>query len=323
MFLDNTKNFKNAKKEILAAKSIAIFSHINPDGDTIGSMLALGTALKSLGKKISMLNADMIPKVYQALPGAKLIRKNLKNRNIDLAIAVDCGKDSLLGNNLADFKKAKKSIAIDHHKIRHKFAQISLVDAKAAAAGEIIYHILNNLNINFTKDISENILTSIIVETNSFRLPSTKSKTFAICAELLKTGVNFTKISETVYWSKSKQAMLLWSLCAKRMNFLKNDKIVWSIVRKRDFKKFKASDEDVDPFPNEMLSIKKVQIAIFFREKDNNQLRVSLRSKGKANVALLASCFEGGGHFDIAGFYISNSNQSIKKVIREAKKIIK
>ncbi|MCF7895296.1 MAG: bifunctional oligoribonuclease/PAP phosphatase NrnA [Candidatus Omnitrophica bacterium] len=321
--MENRKNFKNVKKEILAAESIAIFSHINPDGDTIGSMLALGLGLKSLGKKVIMLNADMIPKVYQTLPGAKSIKKTLKKKNIDLAVAVDCGKGSLLGKNLTDFKNVKKSIAIDHHRIRNKFAQISLVDTEASATGEIVYYLLKNLNINITKDISENILTSIIVETNSFRLPSTQSKTFAICAELLKTGINFAKISEIVYWSKSKQAMLLWSLCIKRMKFLNNDKIVWSIVRKRDFKKFSANDEDVDSFPNEMLSIKGVQIVIFFREKDNNQLRVSLRSKGKANVALLASRFEGGGHLDIAGFYISNSDQSIKRVIQEAEKIIK
>ncbi len=323
MGLKNLTNFKKAKAEILAAKSIAIFSHINPDGDTIGSMLALGLGLKSLGKKVVMLNADSVPKVYQALPGAKLIKKNLKHKNIDLAIAVDCGKGSLLGNNLVDFKSAKKSIAIDHHKIRSKFAKISVVDPKASAAGEIIYHLIKKLEINFTKSISENILTSIIVETNSFRLPSTNSKTFAICAELLKIGINFSKISETVYWSKSKEAMMLWSLCAKRMKFLKQNRLVWSIVRTKDFKQFKALDEDVDPFPNEMLSIKGVQMVIFFREKDNNQLRVSLRSKGKANVALFASKFEGGGHFDIAGFYISNSDQSIKKVIREAKQIIK
>ncbi|MCF7874133.1 MAG: bifunctional oligoribonuclease/PAP phosphatase NrnA [Candidatus Omnitrophica bacterium] len=315
--------FKRVKKEILSAKSITIFSHINPDGDTIGSMLALGLGLKSLGKKVVMLNADSIPKVYQTLPGAKLIKKSLNKKNIDLAIAVDCGKGSLLGKNLTDFKNAKKSIAIDHHRIRNKFAQISVVDPKASAAGEMIYFLLKNFGIDLTKNISENILTSIIVETNSFRLPSTNSKTFAICAELLKTGINFSRISETVYWSKSKQAVMLWSLCAKRMKFLKKDKIVWSIVRTRDFKQFKASDEDVDPFPNEMLAIKNVQIVVFFREKSNNQLRVSLRSKGRINVARFASKFQGGGHFDIAGFYIPNSDQSIKKVIREVKKLIR
>ncbi|MCF7894387.1 MAG: bifunctional oligoribonuclease/PAP phosphatase NrnA [Candidatus Omnitrophica bacterium] len=315
--------FKRVKKEILSAKSITIFSHINPDGDTIGSMLALGLGLKSLGKKVVMLNADSIPKVYQTLSGAKLIKKSLNKKNIDLAIAVDCGKGSLLGKNLTDFKNAKKSIAIDHHRIRNKFAQISVVDPKASAAGEMIYFLLKNFGIDLTKNISENILTSIIVETNSFRLPSTNSKTFAICAELLKTGINFSRISETVYWSKSKQAVMLWSLCAKRMKFLKKDKIVWSIVRTRDFKQFKASDEDVDPFPNEMLAIKNVQIVVFFREKSNNQLRVSLRSKGRINVARFASKFQGGGHFDIAGFYIPNSDQSIKKVIREVKKLIR
>jgi len=319
MVLESNRNFKKVKKEILAAKSIAIFSHINPDGDTIGSMLALGLGLKSLGKKVAMLNADSVPKVYQSLPGAELIRKNPKNKDIGLAIAVDCGKDSLLGKNLTNFKNAKQSIAIDHHQIRNKFARISLVDADASAAGEIIYYLLKNLNIDFTKNISENILTSLIVETNSFRLPSTNSKTFSICAELLKTGVDFSKISETVYWSKSKEAMLLWSLCAKRMKFLENDKIVWSIVRTRDFKKFGASDEDVDPFPNEMLSIKKVQIVLFFREKSNKQLRVSLRSKSQINVALLAARFKGGGHFDTAGFFISNTDSAIKKVLREAK----
>ncbi len=316
------KNLSEAKKEVLKAKSIAVFCHINPDGDTIGSMLGLGLGLEALGKQVSYISFDEVPQVYKVLPGAKKIRKTLK-KTPDLAIALDCGTSKLLGEGYKYFKKAKSTMTVDHHKIREPFAKVKLIDSKAAAVGELVYLLLNTLKVNIDDKIAENILTSIIVETNSFRLPTVNPLTFKVCARLLETGVDFHKLSNCVYWSKSRESAMLGSICMMRTKYLENGKIIWSIVKEKDFKTFNANDQDLDAFANDMLSIKGVEVSIFFRERANNSLRVSLRSKGKANVAKLAEEFSGGGHLDSAGCFIKNSKKDINKVLFAARKALK
>ena len=169
------KNFKKFKEAVSIAKDIAIFCHINPDGDTIGSLLSLGLGLESLGKKIYFVSQDGVPRIYRILPRASRVQKKLKKK-VDLAIAVDCGAKSLLGRSYLAFKSAKDTVEIDHHGSRESFARISLIDKNAAAVGEIIFKLLKDLNISFDKNIAQNILTSIIVETNSFRLEDCNHK---------------------------------------------------------------------------------------------------------------------------------------------------
>ena len=138
----------------------------------------------------------------------------------------------------------------------------------------------------------------------------------------MKTGLDFSKISDIVYWSKTKEAMILSGICMLKAKFLQRDKIVWSIVHKKDFKTTRSKDENADAFANDMLSIKGVEVAVFFREKSEKTLRVSLRSKGKINVAGIAEKFKGGGHFDMAGCFVSNNQKAIRKVLDEAKKAL-
>jgi len=305
---------REVKESILKAKSIAIFSHINPDGDSIGSLLALGLSLKRLGKDVYMISPDGIPKKYRSLPGIQSIIKRI-NERFDLAIAVDCSVKEMLGSALKIFEKAKTTIEIDHHAFRRSFSDISFIDTKATAVGELVYKLLKALGVKITKEIAQNILTSIIVETNSFRLPNTRSFTFKVCSELLKTGLDFYKITDTVYWSKSKEELILSKIALDRCKFIKEKRIAWSILYQADFRNIKVNEEDADSVADEIRAIKDVRIAVLFREKDRRFLRVSLRSKGDINVASLAEQFDGGGHFDKAGCYIRNSKRSIKKFL--------
>lgn len=307
-------NLEKAKQKILQAKTIAISGHINPDGDSIGALLSLGLGLKKLGKRVYMISIDGLPKRYKLLPGAGRILKKI-DKPLDLAIAVDCGSEELLGKTLDVFKKAKDILEIDHHEFRKPFGTLSLVDNNAAAVGEVIYMLLKELNIAITKDIAQNILTSIIVETNSFRLPSVRPYTFDICSELVKNGVNFYKLVDMVFWSESRETAILTGICLSRCKFIKNSRIVWSIVRKKDFDSARGKDEDVDAVADRMRSIKGVEIVVLFREKKHNKLRVSLRSKGKINVAKVAEYYNGGGHYDVAGCFIPNNSKSIKKLL--------
>lgn len=315
------KNFQNIRKGILKANSVVISGHVNPDGDSIGSMLALGLALNSLGKKVYTLCQGEVPVHYRSLPGAQLIVKTIRKR-VDLAIAVDCSVIDLLGNNVPVFKKAKSILEIDHHEFRRSFGDMRFVDYKATAVGELVYILLKKLNIRISDGMAENLLTSIIVETNLFKLPNVRPFIFAMCADLLKTRINFSKLVDKIYGPKTKEAMILSAICLLRAKFLKSGRIIWSVLTKGDLAKVKGKDYDADAIANEMNSMKGVEIAVLFREKNRKILRVGLRSKGDINIGKIAQGYMGGGHFDIAGCHISNNKKSIGRILSSVKTLL-
>ena len=319
-YLRTIPGLAHAIRTIKEAKSIAILCHIHPDGDAIGSLLSLGLGLKAFGKRVYMLSPDGVPKTYQALASAGLIKKTC-NKKTDLVITVDCSAGEMLGRSLPFAKNAQNILEIDHHLYRKPFGHSALVDPGATAVGEIIYLLLQRLGITITPSIAQSILASIIVETNAFRLPNTNARTFRICAQLFRF-VDFHRFIEMIYWSKRKETALLSGICLARCKFIEDNRIAWSIVRRNDFRLVHGIDGDVDPVPDEIRTIKGVEIVVFFRERNSRLLRVSLRSKGKANVGLLATSFGGGGHFDSAGCLIPNSQKMMRKLLRQAQALL-
>ncbi len=315
------KNLDLIKSKILESRSIVVAGHINPDGDSIGSLLSLGLGLKKLGKTVYMISTDGVPKRYRLLPGASKIRKST-DKTVDLAISVDCGNKKMLGKAFEIFEKAKTILEIDHHLFRQSFGDLLFNDVDAAAAGELVYRLLNELEVPLCKDIAQNLLTSIVVETNSFSLPKVSPLTFDICAKLMALGVDYYKLVDAVFWSEKKEATILTGLCLSRCKFLKRGKLVWSIVRRRDFGNVKGKDEDVDAVCDRMRAIKDVEMAILFREKSKKILRVSLRSKHKINIAIVAEHFGGGGHFDVAGCFVPNTKKSIEDLLEFSKSLL-
>ncbi|MFC1570213.1 bifunctional oligoribonuclease/PAP phosphatase NrnA [Candidatus Omnitrophota bacterium] len=315
------KGLAQAIRYINKAKTIAIAGHINPDGDCIGSLLSLGCGLKKLGKRVTLVSYDGVPKKYRKLPGAELIKRTV-DKKVDLAITVDCNAQEMLGGAFKGLRKADTILEIDHHEIRDSFGDIRLVDEDAAAVGEQVYILLKKLGVKITTDIAQNILTSLIVETNSFKLPNVRPFTFEICAELVKTGVNFYKLVDMVYWSNSREVAILSGICIARSKFLGKGRLVWSIAKREDFKKVKGKDEDVDAVADEMRSIAGVDIVVFFREKSDKKLRISLRSKKNINIALLAEMYGGGGHSDVAGCTMPNDPKAMQQLLRRAKKFL-
>lgn len=316
------RGLSEAVRIIGNARSVIIAGHINPDGDCIGSLLALGLGLKSLGKRVIMLRSGSVPRMYDRLPAAGALKTSTPQR-ADLAISVDCNSARMLGPAVfASFRRSARVLEIDHHEFREPFGTVSLIDTQAAAVGEIIYTLLKCLRVRCTADIAQNILTSIIVETNSFRLPSVRSSTFLVCAGMLKTGVNFYALSDMIYWSKTPQAAVLSGLCLSRARFLRGGSIVWSKVTRSDFKKAHGRDADVDAVADDLRSIKGVRVSVLLRERDSRMLRVSVRSKEHINVARLAQKFGGGGHGDVAGCLIRNTPQSVAGFLKEVQRLV-
>ncbi|MDO8525172.1 MAG: DHHA1 domain-containing protein, partial [Candidatus Omnitrophota bacterium] len=292
-----------------------------PDGDSIGSLLSLGMGLEKLGKRVYMISCDGVPQRYRKLPGASRIIRKL-DRQVDLAISVDCSNKEILGATYRLFTRASEILEIDHHDFRRPFGDVSYVDSKAAAVGEMIYMLLKSLRVTITKEIAYNLMTSIIVETSSFRLPNVRTLTFKVCADLIRAGVNFYKLVDMIFWSRTRQSAILSGICLARSKFIKDGRIAWSLIRKRDFVRVKGRHEDVDAVPDEMRTIKKVDIAILFRENGSNILRVSLRSRENINVASIAERYGGGGHFDIAGCAIPDKRRSIEEFLEHAERLL-
>ena len=309
---------------IKKAKTISIICHINPDGDALGSLLGLGHALKDAKKTVYLVSPDGIPARYRGLPGVELIKRRYPyHTHVELALSVDCSSPQLLGHGLKQFLAAQKTVEIDHHAIRKQFADYQLIDSKAAAVGEMIYTLIKHLKISISPAIATNILTSIFVETDSFRLPHIRPMTFKVCEKLFIKNLNFYDIISKIYWTRSKSSVLLSGICLAKTNFLKQGKLAWTLISKKEIADVHGKDEDLDAVADEIRSIDHVQIAILFREKNSHLLRVSLRSKSGINVGMLAENYGGGGHYDVAGCFIPNNIRSINNLIADASKLIK
>ena len=294
------QSLRTAASRIRSAKKILITGHIYPDGDTIGSLLALGLGLLDIGKRVVMVSPDGMPPRFQFLPGSELVLDDFVGR-ADLAIAVDCGSEKQLGEIKGAFHKARKTIQIDHHDFGDAFGEELVVDTDAAAVGEIIYDLLVLLKAKITPAIATCLLTSIIVDTGSFRFSNIRSRTFAICADLLNRGVDLRYLIEESYWKKSVATARLEAVAISKMRFEMNGKLVWTLVRQNDFKRAGGLMADVDGVADDLRSIEGVKVACVIRETEDGKYRVSLRSEIGYNVAKVAKRFGGGGHHYAAG----------------------
>jgi phosphoesterase RecJ-like protein len=319
----NTKDFKKSLKAsvemIRKSQRIVLACHMNPDGDAIGSMLGLGLGLKKIKKNITLLCPDKIPSRYISLPAAVDVCQSYDHsQSADLAISLDCASLNQLPGVDKVFKQSKYIIEIDHHIYRDQFGDVQLVSARTSSVGEIVYVLLMALGVKIDKKIAECLLTSAIVETSSFSRAEVNIKTFEICAKLLETGVDFNSISERYYWRKSLPAMLLTGLSFTRIKTSCAGKVIWSIIYKEDFAQLKGRHEHVDPVADDLLMVAGTQVALFFRESENNMLRVSLRSKGGIDVGFLATTYGGGGHDTVASCRIHKTKQGVERLIKQA-----
>ncbi len=302
-------NILKAARVLRKAKKIIVVSHVNPDGDTIGCCLALGLALLQAGKKVTMLSQDGVPTRFQFLPGSELILSEAAEGPADAAIAVDCGSARQMGTTQKTFFKAKTTIQVDHHDFGESFGKIQVLENEASAVGEIVYELIRTLKVEITPAIATCLLTSIIIDTGSFRFSNIRAKTFEICGKLIECGVDLQHLIEESYWTKSAATLKLSSQALLNARYSSDGCVSWSVVSQKDFKRFGAKLSDADAVADDLRSVEGVKIAAVFRETEKGNLRVSLRSKHGINVALVAREFGGGGHHNSAGCGIKPSDK--------------
>lgn len=315
------KQFENLVKE---SKHILIISHVNPDGDTLGSMCAMYCAiLNRYKKKAEMLIPSPIPGIYNFIPeikNAKLLSEFDKSREYDLVITVDVAAlDRILDAQIL-FDKAKHTVNFDHHKTNINFGEINFVDPNACSAGEVVFKIFENLNWQINLDTAKAIYTAILTDTGGFRFENTNPAALEIASKLVKIGVSPKELYNSCYESKTKEVVMFQTSMVSNAKFSEDEKIAYSMITRKDIETYGVKDSATDGIAEALRSIISVEVSFVVKEIDSKTCKVSMRSK-KIDVSKVCEAFSGGGHKYAAGCTIKTSiKDAVKKLLQEIAK---
>jgi phosphoesterase RecJ-like protein len=298
----------------------AITTHIRPDGDGLGSSLALCWILRGLKKDAEVITHDAVPLAYSRLPGAAEIRvlPDFDN-DYDAIFVIECSDVERPG---LPSLKDKFVVNIDHHSTTALYGDINWIDSTAAAVGEMVYNLAKAIGAKITPEIASCVYAALLTDTGSFHFSNTTERTFKIASELVRHGAQPAKLSQAIFYNYPYAKV---SLVGEVLSTLQRDesgRIAWIRMTKDALERSGASEDDSDGIINYPLTIGDVEAVAFFRELPNDTFRISLRSKNRVNVARVAEHFGGGGHSNAAGFTVKADfdelSQQVLAELREA-----
>ena len=307
-------------EEIKKAESIVILTHESPDGDAMGSSLAMKLMLQELNKQSDVIIPEY-PRMFQFLPSASDIKMDSERKKYDLAISVDCGNFKRLAK-IEYFENAQKTIVIDHHGSNNMYGDLNYVNPASPACCEILISMAEYFGVKITREIGTCIMTGIITDTGGFRYSGITPDTFEYTAELIRVGVDIPDIYKRTMGTKTKANFELTKRVVDRMELLEDGKVSFSYMTSQDEREVNAEPGDHDGLVNIGKDIEGVQVAIFIRQKEDEDVyKVSLRSEEEINVSDICLLFGGGGHSRAAGALISGTVEEVKeKLMKEIKK---
>jgi len=304
---------------IASNRSFLITSHVRLDGDAVGSELALYHLLKNLGKEAVVYNEDETPGNYRFLPGTEVIVHFLGTvDHFDAAFVLDCSEISRVGDAASRILGMKTIINIDHHISNTGSFGLSFADPGASSVGELLYRLIEKMGAPVTREIAVNLYTAIVTDTGSFQYSNTGEDTFRIAGKLVKMGADPYGIAEKIYENNPKERIRLLEKVLGTLEFAWDGRISTLWVSRQMLKDAGALPEHTDNFVDLARSVEGVEVAAFFTEMEKNLYKVSLRSKGRINVAKVAGRFGGGGHFSAAACKIEGGLEGVKNRIVQA-----
>ncbi len=309
---------------IKSSKNILITSHINPDGDTLGSMCGMYSLIElNFKKKCDMLVVSKVPKTYEFLPNIKLAKHidNIdKSRVYDLVINVDIASVERICDGKILFDKAKHTVNIDHHKTNISYADLNYVEGDASSASEIVYAIAKELNWKIDYDSAVCLFTGILTDTGSFKFDNTTSRSLRFAAEMIDMGLSTNEMYKKCFETQSKNMVLFQSYCVSKAVFLDDDKIAYTTVYKKDMEKFHGEEDFTEGLTEKLRAIVSTKVAFVAKEMNNGWCKISMRSKS-IDVAEICGVFGGGGHKFAAGCTMKYSvEEAVKKILHEIRK---
>ena len=303
--------------ELERAEKILIGTHLNPDGDALGSALGLAEFLEQRGKKVEVLCHHNAPRNLRWLPNVGRVHQEPWDKGHTLGIIVDLDSIERLGSVGQFFENLDRLVVIDHHVPHQAPGDVRIIDTTAAATALILTHLVREMGGTLTPSMSTCFYTGITTDTGSFRFRNTSPDALATSAILLENGADLEKVSEQVFQSKQLSSARLLGHALETMKLDLDERLAWSCLSYRDFEWAKATDEDTEGFVNELLSIETVQVAAIFREAKPGKIRVSIRSRAGFDVAAVAREFGGGGHKNAAGCTFDGSLEDAEHEVVE------
>jgi bifunctional oligoribonuclease and PAP phosphatase NrnA len=304
----------------------AVLSHIRPDGDALGSQLALGLSLKRLGKDVRIWNEEGMLEKYSYLPSANLLTKPPADpEDVDVAIALDTAIQNRLGTALPAVRSAKVWINIDHHPSNPGYGDLVYINPKAPATGQILFELIRSEKLPIDAAIAENLYVAISTDTGSFQYPNTTARTFEMAAELVRAGVDVGRVSQLTYENYPRRRAELLRDLLGTMRFEANDRVASFSLSLATAKKLGVLPEDNEGLIDHLRAIHGVIVAVFFEELADGKVRVSMRSKSeKVNVCAICEKFGGGGHVLAAGARIPGTLAEVeKKILEEVRDVVR
>lgn len=309
-------NVKQAMVYLTQAKKVAIFTHMRPDGDCLGSALALKLILEKQGKKADVYGDVTIKDNYYFLPAVDTINHPQLNE-YDLCVAVDCSDRFRLGDTLPIFEKGERTLKIDHHKTNDQFAQVDIVEMVGSTA-EIMFDLFQQLKWDIDQDIATCLYAGVSSDTGCFLYNSTTKKTHEIACELLKHNLDLEKIHYYLFQRRTKEQVLLTATALKNIEFFLNDKVAFTGLSLKDFDRIGAASNDTLGIVSMIANIDGCRIAILMGEEKPNTFAISFRTDGSVDVSLVAEKFGGGGHKMAAGCKIYGNFETVKAKLIDA-----
>lgn len=287
------------------AESVVIVSHIFPDADAIGSQLALGNILETLGKKVFYYCQEFALSLYEFMPGADQLSNELPDiSQFDTGVSVDCGDRFRLGDKVDELLKVQPFVVIDHHAGHKEFGDISWVEGGRSSSAEMVYDLAMALGAEISYDAAFCLYTAIVSDTGSFKYESTSAYTFQVAGQLLSLGVKPPEVAGKLYDNFSLNRLRLLEKVLGSLNLYFEDQVAVIQATNEMFEASGAMNEDTEEFINLPRALRSVKVAAFLKETQDGYVKVSLRAKGECDVSLVAMNFGGGGHRNAAGFRI-------------------
>lgn len=311
---------------IAGNQRFVIMSHVRPDGDAIGSQIALGFSLMAMGKEVFMMNEDGVPESLAFLKGSELVTKPpAEPLDVDVAIALDTATKPRLGDGaLHAASKAKFWLNIDHHISNPEYGDLNFIDSSKPATGQIIYELIKALGYPLPEETRDSIYVAVSTDTGSFQYGSTTAETYELGADLIRRGLDVGAINAATYDNHPYRRLELMRALLNTLAISDDGRLAhWELLDETRVK-FALQPDDSEGLIDMIRAVKGVIVAVFFEELPDGKIRVSMRSKDKGlNVCDVAAVFGGGGHALAAGIRMSGPMAAAKaKVLAEIEKAL-
>ncbi len=310
-----TSEIQRIADAIRSRQRFVLSSHARPDGDAIGSQMAMAYALRALGKDVTLVNADPAPSPLMAFPGVADIRvATTVEGNFDAAIVMECG--DLKRTGVAGLDRFFV-INIDHHQGNTAYGALNWFDPGAAACAELVFDLVRVLGVPMSVEIATHVYLAILTDTGSFHFSSISPRTFDICRQILEAGVDPVQVARQVFDSNTMGRLRLFAAVLSGMQVDASGRIAALYLDHAMAAAAGGAYDETEGLINEPLTVKAIEAVVFFKQNEGDEYRISLRSKGEVDINAVAKEFGGGGHKNASGCSVSGPIDTLRRTFVE------